>query len=75
MMTLKHSTCMCVFVCVLVPGLYSEVDGSSEGNQVDFCLVKDGNLLTIFGEHREKKVKNRLMQNYIAVYEVLNYCL
>lgn len=54
MMTLKRSTCMCVVVCVLVPGLYSQVDGSSEGNQVDFCLVKDGNLLTIFGEKREE---------------------
>lgn len=59
---------MCVFVCVLVPGLYSEVDGSSECNQVDFSLVKDGNLLTIFGEKREKKVTNRLMQNSIILY-------
>lgn len=41
--------------CVLVPGLYSEVDGSSECNQVDFCLVKDGNFFTIFGETREEK--------------------
>lgn len=41
--------------CVLVPGLYCEVDCSSESNQVDFCLVKDGNLFTIFGEKREKE--------------------
>lgn len=54
-------------MCVLVPGLYSEIDGSSECNQVYFCLVKDGNLLTIFGEKREKKVKNRFMQNSIIM--------
>lgn len=66
MMTLKHRTGMCAFVCVLVPGLYSEVDGSSESNQVDFSLVKDGNLLTIFGEKREQ-VTNRLMQNSIIL--------
>lgn len=53
----------------MVPGLYCEVDGSSESNQVDFCLVKDGNLFTIFGEKRVKEkgtkgsVRNRLRED------------
>lgn len=68
--------------CVLVPGLYSEVDGSSECNQVDFCLVKDGNFFTIFGEMREEKEREECQKqfigefcmsvNYISIYEVLN---
>lgn len=31
-------------MCDCVPGLYSEVDGSSESHQVDLCPVKDGDL-------------------------------
>lgn len=57
--------------CVLVPGLYSEVDGSSECNQVDFCLVKDGNFFTVFGEMREEKereenVRKSLWENSVC---------
>lgn len=33
-----------------VPGLNSEVDGSSESNQVDFCLIKDGDFLVLEGD-------------------------
>lgn len=51
--------------CVLVPGLYCEVDGSSESNQVDLCLVKDGNLFTIFGEKREKRKKTGVCQKQV----------
>lgn len=35
--------CHCVYLSV--PGLYSEVDCSSESDQVNFCLIKDGDLL------------------------------
>jgi len=32
-------------LCLCVPGLNSEVNGSSKSDEVDFCLVKDGDLL------------------------------
>lgn len=32
-------------MCVCVPGLNGEVDGSSESNQIDLRLIKDGELL------------------------------
>lgn len=37
--------CVCARVCVCVPRLYSEINGSPESNQVDFGLIKDGDFL------------------------------
>lgn len=43
--SVHYSLLLLLCVCVCVPRLYSKVDGSSESNQVDFSLVKDGDLL------------------------------